>query len=401
MAQDRFTEDEVAERAGTSLERIRRLVDLGILEREHDSFARREVMRARVIADLERKGIEAEALAVAIREGHLTLGYLESAGRKFPRSDRTFEEVAADMGIALETLQRLFVAFGLPRPEPDEAIRQEDLEAIRAIPLLFAAGIDEGAILQLARVWGDAARKIAEYQAHYFHATIEEPFRRRGLGDNAAYEAALWEVGLKVGRSGEELMSWLFRRHGENSGLEHQLEHVETALELAGVRPRERRSFEGVVFADLTGYTSLTEQAGDEFAASVSLRLATLVSELASVHRGQVIKMLGDGVHFHFRDPADAVAASLELVREVRTVDLPPAHIGVNAGPMIYDEGDYFGRTVNLASRIAGQAGADQVYVGEEVTRIVEPRGFEFEDIGDFALKGISEPVRIYEARST
>jgi adenylate cyclase len=401
MAQDRLTEDEVAQRTGTPVERIRHLVDLGILEREQGSFARREVMRARVVADLERKGIDAEALATAIRAGQLTLGYLESAGRKFPRSDRTFEQVAADMGIELATLQRIFVAFGLPRPDPDEAIRQEDLEAIRAIPLLFGAGIDEGAILQLARVWGDAARKIAQYQTHYLHATIEEPFRRRGLGDNAAFEAALWEVGLRAGRSGEELVSWLFRRHGEIAGLEHQLEHVETALELAGVRPREPRSFEGVVFADLTGYTSLTEEAGDEVAAGVSLRLATLVSELAAAHRGQVIKMLGDGVHFHFRDPTDAVAASLELVRGVRTVDLPPAHIGVNAGPMIYDEGDYFGRTVNLASRIAGQAGADQVYVGEEVTRIVEPRGFEFEDVGRFTLKGIAEPVTIYEARST
>ena len=215
-----------------------------------------------------------------------------------------------------------------------------------------------------------------------------------------AFEAALWEVGLKAGRSGEELMSWLFRRHGEISGLEHQLEHVETALELSGVRPREPKTFEGVVFADLSGYTSLTEEAGDEVAASVSLRLATLVSELAAAHRGQVIKMLGDGVHFHFRDPTDAVTASLQLVREVRTVELPPAHIGVNAGPMIYDEGDYFGRTVNLASRIAGQAAADQVFVGEEVTRIVEPRGFEFEDVGEFTLKGIPEPVRIYEARS-
>ena len=109
--------------------------------------------------------------------------------------------------------------------------------------------------------------------------------------------------------------------------------------------------------------------------------------------------MLGDGVHFHFRDPGDAVAASLELVRQVRTVDLPPAHIGVNAGTMIYDEGDHFGRTVSLASRIAGQAGADQVFVGEEVARIVEPRAFEFADAGEFTLKGFSEPVGIYEAR--
>ena len=60
----------------------------------------------------------------------------------------------------------------------------------------------------------------------------------------------------------------------------------------------------------------------------------------------------------------------------VRRAGLPPAHIGVNAGPMIYDEGDYFGRTVNIAARIASEAGPDQVFVGIDVVPEVEPRGF-------------------------
>ena len=79
------------------------------------------------------------------------------------------------------------------------------------------------------------------------------------------------------------------------------------------------------------------------------------------------MKMLGDGVLFHFKEPHDAVMASLEIVDRVRPAGLPPAHVGVNAGPMIYDEGDYFGRTVNIAARIASQAGPDQVFVGEDV----------------------------------
>jgi len=74
-------------------------------------------------------------------------------------------------------------------------------------------------------------------------------------------------------------------------------------------------------------------------------------------------------VHFHFNDPSDAAMASLEIVDRVQPAGLPPAHIGVNAGPMIYDEGDYFGRTVNIAARIASQAGPDQVFVGEDVLR--------------------------------
>jgi adenylate cyclase len=107
--------------------------------------------------------------------------------------------------------------------------------------------------------------------------------------------------------------------------------------------------------------------------------------------------MLGDGVYFHFRDPGDAVAAWLDLVQRVCPIGLPPTHVGVNAGPMIYDEGDYFGRTVNLAARVAAQAAADQVFVGETVVRTVKPNGFRFVDVGEFRLKGIAEPVRIHE----
>ncbi|HYF11107.1 MAG TPA: adenylate/guanylate cyclase domain-containing protein, partial [Actinomycetota bacterium] len=170
------------------------------------------------------------------------------------------------------------------------------------------------------------------------------------------------------------------------------------ALEAAGVRSRSPRGVGAAVFADLTGYTSLTEEAGDATAAEVSLTLARLVSEVAPRHRGEVVKMLGDGVHFHFREPIDAVRASLEIVRTVRSYGLPPAHVGVNAGPMIYDEGDYFGRTVNIAARIAAEASADQVFVGDAVTRVVQPDGFAFREVGAFELKGIAEPVTIFEA---
>jgi adenylate cyclase len=194
------------------------------------------------------------------------------------------------------------------------------------------------------------------------------------------------------------MLSWLFRRHGEVFLREHQFDHVETALEEAGVRQRSPRGIEAAAFADLSGYTRLTEEAGDAEAARVSLTLAQLVKEVAAAHHGDVVKMLGDGVHFHFRDPCDAVRASLEIVDVVGPRGLPPAHVGVNAGPMIYDEGDYFGRTVNIAARIASQASENQVFVGEDLVRQVKPQGFQVREVGRFELKGIAEPVTLYEA---
>lgn len=398
MQGDRLTDEELAKRAGTSVERVRELVRLGILEPEEGMFPRRDVMRARVVADLESKGIDTEALAAALASGYLTLGYLESAGRRFPRSDRTFLELSEEIGIAFETVEALYVAFGLPRPEPEENVREEDLPVIKALPVLFGAGVGEGEVLRAVRVWGDSARRIAQFQTHYLHNTIEQPFRRRGLNDNEAFEAAIREVGVRMGHSGEEMLGWLYRRHSEVFITEHQFEHVETALEEAGVRARAPRGDEAAVFADLSGYTKLTEEAGDEAAARVSLTLAQFVNEVGARHQGEVVKMLGDGVHFHFRDLANAVRASLEIVENVGLKGLPPAHVGVNAGPMIYDEGDYFGRTVNIAARIAAQAGAGQVFVGEDLVHSISPRGFRVIPVGAFELKGIARPVQLYQA---
>ena len=398
MALNRLTEDEVAKRAGTTPTHIRRLAALGILEPQDGAFLPRDVLRARFVVDLDAMGVDAEAVARALASGDLTLGYVEIGGGRPPRSDLTFAELSSEIDVPFQTLESIYVSFGLPRPTGEELVREEDLRLLEFIPVLFEAGLSEGEVLRLARVWGDAARRVAQFQSHFLHHSIEEPFRRRGLRDNEAFETALREVGVRAGRSGEDLLGWLYRRHSEVFLTEHLLDHVETALEQAGVHTRAPRQVEGCVFADLSGYTRLTEEAGDEAAARVSLKLSEVVNEIASRHRGEVVKMLGDGVHFHFRDPHDAVLASLRIIDSVRPAGLPPAHIGVNAGPMIYDEGDYFGRTVNLAARIAAQAGPHQVFVGQDVLPHITPRGFRLVEAGPFELKGIVGPQTLYEA---
>lgn len=395
---DRLTEEVLANRAGASLERIREFVDLGLLRPDEGTFARRDVMRVRVISRLDSLGIETEALSKAFASGDLTFGYLESAGRRLPRSDLSFVEVGEEVGVPFSTLERIFIAFGLPRPAAEERVREEDLDAIRVLGALFTAGLGEADVLGLARVWGHSVRQVAQYLPYYFHNTVEERFRRRGLRDNEAYEAALLEVGLRIGRSGEDLLGWLFRRHSEVFTTEHELEHVEVGLESAGVRQRPPRGMEAAVFADLAGFTELTEESGDEVAAEVALTLAQLVSEIAARHHGEVVKLLGDGVYLHFRDPGDAVRASLEIVDSTSSSGLPHAHIGIDSGSILYDEGDYFGRTVNIAARIASKAGPGQVYVGEALAADVSETGFRLLEVGEFGLKGIAEPITVFQA---
>jgi class 3 adenylate cyclase len=111
------------------------------------------------------------------------------------------------------------------------------------------------------------------------------------------------------------------------------------------------------------------------------------------------VKWLGDGVMFHFREPAGAVLSALHMVRQLPEAGLPPAHVGVAAGPVVAQGGDYFGRTVNVAARIAARAGEGQVLVSQRVAEAAPPPGVTFVELGELPLKGIPRPVRVLEAR--
>ena len=152
-------------------------------------------------------------------------------------------------------------------------------------------------------------------------------------------------------------------------------------------------------FLDLVGYTRLTEQRGDAAAAALAETLAVLVDRSAREHGGVPVKWLGDGVMVHYREPAGAVRSALRLVEQLPQAGLPPAHVGVAAGPVVVQGGDYFGRTVNLAARIAAHAGAGQVLVSGRVAESTPPQGVSFVELGRLRFKGIARPVRVLEAR--
>jgi adenylate cyclase len=151
-------------------------------------------------------------------------------------------------------------------------------------------------------------------------------------------------------------------------------------------------------FLDLVGYTRLTEERGDAAAAELAGALAVLVDRSCREHGGVPVKWLGDGVMVHFREPAGAVLSALRLVEQLPEAGLPPAHVGVAAGPVVTQGGDYFGRTVNLAARIAARAGAGQVLVSGSVAEAASPEGVAFVELGELRLKGFARPVRLLEA---
>jgi class 3 adenylate cyclase len=101
---------------------------------------------------------------------------------------------------------------------------------------------------------------------------------------------------------------------------------------------------------------------------------------------------------FHFQEARAAVLTALDIVAELERTDMPPARVGINAGPVVFRDGDYFGRTVNLASKITEYARPREVLVSEEVVRETAD-GVRFEPIGNIALKGVLEPIPLYRAR--
>ena len=105
-------------------------------------------------------------------------------------------------------------------------------------------------------------------------------------------------------------------------------------------------------FLDITGYTSLAAQEGDQVAADTAETLRRIVDRRAAEHDGRAVKWLGDGVMLWFPSPGPGVMATVEMVDEIAKSGLPPAHVGLHAGPVVFQEGDYYGNTVNVAARI-------------------------------------------------
>ena len=110
------------------------------------------------------------------------------------------------------------------------------------------------------------------------------------------------------------------------------------------------------------------------------------------------MKWLGDGVMLHFPNPGPASWRRWRWSTGVADAGLPPAHVGLHAGPVIFQEGDYYGQTVNLASRIADYAQAGEVMVSQAVVDAADGSPVTFREVGPVELKGVIEPMELYAA---
>jgi len=395
-----YTRQEVAQRAGVDPDYLDRLVELGVLTpAAGEAFSPGDALRARWLQSLERAGVPLEGLASAVRDGVLSFSFLDVGAydRFAGLSGTTFQQLSASTGIPLELLMVVREAVGFAEPRPEDHVHHSELSVVPLIQLQLSKGFRPVVIERWLRVYGDSLRRIAETEAAWWNSEVEMALLASGMTEGEMLQAQA-DLGSQMTSLVDQALLAIYHGQQEHTWSQVFVEHVEGALEATGLYRRLDRP-PAMCFLDLTGYTRLTEEQGDEAAADLAARLAGLVRRSSLEHRGTPVKWLGDGVMFYFREPAAAVLAALEMAEAVGSHGLPPAHVGIHAGPVVFQEGDYFGRTVNLAARIAEYARPGEVLVSQEVVDAADGGPVTFTEIGPVELKGVPGPLRLHIAR--
>jgi adenylate cyclase len=193
------------------------------------------------------------------------------------------------------------------------------------------------------------------------------------------------------------MFTWLSYRYLEQRSVETIVDGFEHFLASRDLAPTPQpHAPPAIVFVDLSGFTRMTEERGDETAVRTAASLQRLVDATAARHGGRLVKLLGDGAMLRFPEPLVGVDAALELVETMSGEGALAAHAGIHAGPVIERDLDVFGRTVNLASRIADVAQPGEVLASDAVASEAQDGSYGFEPLEDANLKGIPEPVPLF-----
>jgi class 3 adenylate cyclase len=159
--------------------------------------------------------------------------------------------------------------------------------------------------------------------------------------------------------------------------------------------------FRTILFTDLVGHTEMMQRLGDAKGRDVLREHERITRETLKQHGGTEVKTMGDGFMASFGSVTKAVECAIALQRAFAEREGEPlsVRVGLNAGEPIEEDGDLFGATVILASRIAAKADGGEILVADTVRGLCSGKGFLFADRGEFVAKGFEEPVRIYEVR--
>ena len=396
MSERAFTTKEAAERAGVSDSTLRRWASSGLIPgvsgKAGSKWATAAVAHARVVARLRARGHTLDDIRKATKEGHLAYAFVEEM---FESGDevRSIDDATEATGLEPALIGRFWASIGLPA-QGLERLTDEDVRALQYNAAVLEAGFPLVALLQLMRVYGQALAQIADAEVRLFHIYVHEPLIRDGVpGMQIAEE--MQGLARHLLPLASPLMDYVHHRF-----LQHYLEqdvvgHMEIELDDEVDLGRLRVA---IAFCDLAGYTRYTEEEGEEEALSFVERFVEAVTHTLP-DDARVIKTIGDEVMIVGQDVqaiTDWAVGFQQLFGQ-----RPEPRIGIHYGATLYRDGDYFGREVNLASRVVARARGGEVLVTDAVVeRVAESEHLAFEGVGQVKLKGFTDPVQLCRATS-
>jgi adenylate cyclase len=392
-----YSRADAAERAGVPLEQVTRLVELGILKPgDGDRFTAGDVRRAEMVQSLERAGISLEGFAAAMERGTLTLEFLDAPvyDRFSLLSDVTFQQLSDRTGVPISLLTLIREITGSAVPGPDDHVREEEIAVADFVAAQVEAGFRPIAIERLLRVQGESLRRMAETEADWWQSEVIVPAIAAGKNPQ---EISATDFSDKLSQLAERSILATYHAQQVHAWTGNIINGFEQLMAQAGLHSRLERP-PAVCFLDITGYTRMTQERGDEAAADLATSLARVVERNSVRHGGRPIKWLGDGVMFVLPEVGPGVVAALEMADGVVGAGLPPSHVGLHAGPVIFQGGDYYGATVNVASRIAEYARPGEVLVSQAVVDASRIPEVTFTEIGPVELKGVSGAMQLHAA---
>ena len=346
--------------------------------------------RRTLLQELADDGVSLEDLREAVAAGRLVLLPVERALAGDAGPKYTAREIAERSGVDLELLQRSRVALGAPNPDPDaRVLGAEDVDAAERLKAFRAVGLPEEGILQVARTIGMATARIAEANRELIMRNLVLP------GDNehdlarrleAAARATLPMVG--------PVLNYALQSHL----LEQIRRDVIAEADLASGEVRGI-SEQMVCFADLIDFTRLGEQVPADQLGVIAVQLEEMATAVAT-GPVRLVKMIGDAAMLVSSEPEPLAEAALSLVEAADSAgeDFPPLRVGLAYGPVVSQGGDFYGRTVNLASRITQIARPGSVLASEEAKGALG-EGLHYSFAGERHLKGIDGGVKIHRVR--
>jgi adenylate cyclase len=387
---ERLSPREAAELVGTTPAALRRWARAGLVpEYDGHGWSPAALRYARVVARMRARGHSFAQIRRAAEEGWLAYAYTEGL-LAAPGPTYKLGDAAREVGLEPALAQRIVTAAGFN--SDGDSVKDEDVQLLRHAATGLQAGLPLVALLGLVRVYGQAMAQIADAEVRLFHLHVHEPLMRSGAsGVEVADE--MHDLAQALLPLASPVMDQIHERY-----LRHFLEqdvvgHMEVELDGSSHAPGRMRI--ALAFADLTGYTRLTEEAGElEALDAVERFLQAVTATLPDEAR--VVKTIGDEVMIASADPSALTDWAVGFQRLHTERPLP--RIGIHFGRALYRDGDYFGRDVNIAARVAARSTGGEVLVTRPVVERAGPH-LQFDRIGEIKLKGFSVSTEIFLAR--